>query len=125
MLRRMPDLSHFRRLVLRSRRAWLALWLLAGALVLAGVPRWEVHSHALHHHDAAHASDHHHDADTPDPGPGDVVIHSHLAPTLSAALPTSTLAPLLALTPDRWSSAPALPPPRSAALRPPHRPPIG
>lgn len=121
----MLGLSRLRRALLRSPRTFLVLWMLAGALLLAGVPRWEVHSHAMPHHDVWHASDHHHDAGAPDSGPGDVVLHAHISSTVSAALPAATLAALVVLSPDRWQRPPVPPPPRSAALRPPHRPPIG
>lgn len=120
----MNPLSHCRRWLLRSRRALTVLWLLAGILVVGGVPRWEVHAHAWDQHDAAHDAGGHAADPLPQSSADGVVTHAHLTPAMAATLPAVMVARLLNLPPDRWPGAAVPEPPLSGVVLPLHRPPI-
>jgi len=71
------------------------------ALVLAGVPRWEVHQHAAvedHHAFEPFSHEHHHAAPEADSNPdvgGAPFTHCHAAPSIAVALFPSDLPPLV------------------------------
>lgn len=106
-----------------------ALWLLTIlGLLIASVPRWEMHQHALVDHDNAHtglARDHHHDVtDYTDTDDGIAVTHFHSVPSFSIALTEVGIPSLerVASRDDAFASPDSNP--VASCWPPPHRPPI-
>jgi len=106
-----------------------ALWLftLLG-LLFAGVPRWEMHQHALVDHDHAHAGmthDHHHDVvDYSDIDDGFSVKHFHSTPSFSIAFIEAALPSLKRVASGTDAFASPASTPVASCWPPPHRPPI-
>ena len=128
----MPAVLSRCRTALTRHRGLRVFWLLTLlGLLCSGVPRWEVHSHALADHDPAHhVTGHAHDAIAAEPSgvPSEVLdesilhVHGLLAPALAladVAIPMAVgPAPSMPDFSDTTTVAPAL------RWPPPHRPPI-
>lgn len=123
MLEPVNPLFRCRSWLLHSRRALALLCVLAGILALGGVPRWEVHAHAPHQHDASHQGQDHAVDPVPQSSEGSVT-HAHMTPAMAATLPDVMVARLLNFPPDQWPSAAGPEPPLSGVVLPLHRPPI-
>lgn len=113
---------------LLSRRSWLrGAWvLLATALIVGGLPRWEMHTHGAaehgHTHDDAHAA--HDQPGSPANDQDGAVPHVHEA-TAPAAAPLAIDALRIAAAPMvRLTIASSTGQTASAVWPPPQRPPI-
>lgn len=98
------------------------------ALVMATVPRWETHAHDVGHHDDAHAPLllAHHNTDevsTPDADPSSPP-HAHPIASFAVALPAVALLDLASPPPQSWASPQRGRTAASPPSVPPHRPPI-
>jgi hypothetical protein len=117
------------RYMLSRHRGLRVLWALTVlGLLVATVPRWELHQHVVVDHDHDHVGlphDHHHDLMSySDTEGGAAVTHLHSAPAFSIALIQAVMPSLDRLS----SSADAFASPESTPVAscwpPPHRPPI-
>ena len=102
--------------------------LVAWALILATMPRWEVHAHAAGEHDHAFAELHAaHHAEAEASAQGDelpVAPHAHQVVSVTAALPSVEPLPFAQLPPESWPGPRRGRPPAPSPRVPPQRPPI-
>ncbi len=129
MLGVMFSLADCRKLLLRARWMRGLAVLLLLAVIASGLPRWEVHSHAIDDHHHGHAPLHadHQDDLTPSdaaPAPSPIVLHFHDTACPPAALCRVDVIALTAVPPATWVLPLQTDQVAYAAGPPPDRPPI-
>ena len=101
--------------------------LMAVVLVLATLPRLEVHAHATPHDHDVHSLAHDHHGDSDDsPTSADVPsdMHVHQAACVTVALPDLEPLRFAHRPPESWPGPMGRNPPAASSAVPPYRPPI-